>query len=71
MARSAATPADCRHRDYLDWLDATLRDAAERGLADRAMLLPIPGRFCSTGAGAPNGGAALFFMVAMSAQGPG
>lgn len=37
-------------RDYLDWLDVTLRDAAERGLAPtEAMLLPIPERFAQWG----------------------
>lgn len=48
VSRDAAPIAATR--DYLDWLDATLRDAAERGLAPtEAMLLPIPERFAHWG----------------------
>lgn len=37
--------------DYLDWLDATLRDAVRRGLTmNEAMLLEIPARFAALGA---------------------
>lgn len=48
VSRDAAPIAATR--DYLDWLDATLRDAAERGLAPtEVMLLPIPERFAHWG----------------------
>ena len=52
VSRDAAPIAATR--DYLDWLDATLRDAAERSLAPtEAMLLPIPERFAHWGGRAP------------------
>lgn len=37
-------------RDYLDWLDGTLRDAVAKGLTENeAMALPIPARFAALG----------------------